>query len=158
MCIRDRDYSGTLAGQRALLQGAAVLFTTGKYAEAQAQFQKFLDNYPDNFFTPQAELGIAASLDAQGKTDPAISAYQRAAGQAADDNVVASAKFALARISESQGKFADASKLYADVARTYPNSAIGSEAGRRAMELKTKSPTAAAAAAPAGTAPFSLSH
>src|ERR1700722_20184362 len=35
------DYSGTGAGQRALLQGAALLFVSGKYADAQAQFQKF---------------------------------------------------------------------------------------------------------------------
>src|SRR5271154_5013049 len=68
------DYSGTLAGQRALLQGAAALFTSCKYADAQAQFQKFLDTYPDNSLTPQAALGVAASLDAQGKTDLAISA------------------------------------------------------------------------------------
>jgi TolA-binding protein len=152
------DYSGTLAGQRALLQGATALFTTGKYAEAQAQFQKFLDTYPDNFFMPQATLGVAASLDAQGKMDLAVGAYQKAINQTSDGNVVADAKFALARIDEAQGKFAEASKLYADVARTYPNSATGSEAGRRAMELKTKSPTAAVAPAPAGTAPFSLSH
>jgi predicted negative regulator of RcsB-dependent stress response len=154
------DYSGTLAGQRALLQAATALFTSGKYAEAQAQFQKFLDTCPDNFFTPQATLGVAASLDAQGKTDLAVGAYQKAAGQSADQNVVAAAKFALARIDEAQGKFAEATKLYTDVARAYPNSSISSEAGRRVMELKSKSPTAAVAPtpAPAGAAPFTLSH
>lgn len=151
------DYSGTLAGQRALLQGATALFTSGKYADAQAQFQKFLDMYPDNSFEPQATLGVAASLDAQGKTDLAVSAYQKAAGQSSDGNVVASAKFALARLAEAQGKFAEASKLYEDVARANPNLSIGNEAGLRAMELKTKSPTAPAAPAPAA-APFTLSH
>jgi TolA-binding protein len=149
------DYSGTPAGQRALLQGATALFTSGNYTDAQTQFQKFLDAYPDNFLAPQAALGVAASLDAQGKTDMAISAYQRAAGQTADVNVVASAKFALARIDESQGKLAEASKLYEDVARSYPNSSISSEAELRAMELKMKLP--ATPAAPAA-APFTLSH
>jgi TolA-binding protein len=152
------DYSGTLAGQRALLQGAAALFTSGKYADAQVQFQKFLDAYPDNFLAPQAALGVAASLDALGKTDLAISAYQKAAGQSSDGNVVASAKFALARLDEAQGKLAEASKLYEDVARAYPNSSLGNEAGLRAMELKTKSPAAPAALAPAAAAPFTLSH
>jgi TolA-binding protein len=156
------DYSGTLAGQRALLQGATVLFTTGQYADAQTQFQKFLDTYPDNFFTPQAMLGVAASLDAQGKTDLAIGAYQKAISQTSGGNVVGDAKFALARIDETQGRFADAERLYADVARAFPNSSAGSEAGRRAMELKIKSPMAAVAPAPApapaGTAPFTLSH
>ena len=40
------DYAGTSAGQRALLEGATALFTTGKYADAQTGFQKFLDAYP----------------------------------------------------------------------------------------------------------------
>lgn len=153
------DYPGTLAGQRALLQGATALFTTGKYADAQTQFQKFLDTYPDNFFTPQATLGLATSLDAQGKMDQAFSAYQKAAGQATDLSVSATAKLALARIDEAQGKFADAAKIYTDVARANPNTSAGMEAGRRAMELKAKSP-AAAAVAPAATtaAPFTLSH
>jgi TolA-binding protein len=154
------DYSGTAAGQRALMQGATALFTAGQYADAQAQFQKFLDAYPDNFFAPQAALGIAASLDAQGKTDQAIGAYQKAAGMTANGTVAADAKFALARIDETQGKSADAMKLYAEVARGYPNTSISSEAARRAMELKIKSPAAAVAPAPtpATSVPFNLSH
>jgi TolA-binding protein len=151
------DYSGTPAGQRALLQGAAALFVSGKYADAQPQFQKFLDTYPDNSLAPQAMLGVAASLDAQGKTDPAIGAYQRAISQSSDGSVVAAAKFALARIAETRSKFADAEQLYIEVARTFPNSSVGSEAGRRAMELKMKSPTAVPAPVPAA-APFTLSH
>ena len=151
------DYSGTAAGQRALLQGAAALFTSGNYADAQTQFQKFLDDYPDNFLAPQAAFGVAASLDAQGKTDLAIGAYQRAAGQVTDANVVASAKYALARIAEAQGKLAEAARLYEDVARSFQNSSVGSEAGMRAMELKLKLPAAPVATTPAA-APFTLSH
>jgi TolA-binding protein len=152
------EYPGTPAAQRAQLEAATTLFTSGKYADAQAQFQKFLDTYPDNFFTPQATLGLAASLDAQGKGEPAYSAYQRAAGQSADLSVAAAAKFALGRMDEAQGKFPDALKIYADVARAFPNSSTGVEAGRRAMELKAKMPAAAAPAPAGNTAPFTLSH
>jgi TolA-binding protein len=153
------DYAGTPAGQRALLQGATVLFTTGRYADAQTQFQKFLDAYPDNFLTPQAALGLAASLDALGKADLAVSAYQRAVNQTADPNVAASAKFSLARIDEAQGKFSEAARLFGEVARTYANTSLGSEAGMRAMELNAKLPKAPAtpAAVPATNAPFNLS-
>jgi TolA-binding protein len=152
------DYSGTQAGQRALLEAATTLFTAGKYADAQTQFEKFLDTYPDNFFTPQATLGLAASLDAQGKGEAAFSAYQKAAGQTADQSVVAAAKFALGRIDEAQGKFADAAKIFTDVARTFPNSSTGMEAGRLAMELKAKIQAAAAPAPVGNNAPFTLSH
>ena len=148
------EYPGTLAGQRASLEGAAALFTTGKFPEAQAQFQKFLDAYPDNFFTPQALLGLATSLDAQGKADLAVSAYQKAAGQTANINVMANAKFAIARIYDAQGKFVEAAKLYEEIVRSYPNSSMSNEAGLRAMELKMKLP--ATAAKPAATAPLSL--
>jgi TolA-binding protein len=154
------DYSGTRAGERARLQGAAALFALGKYADAQAQFQKFLDTYPDSFFVPQANLGIATSLDAQDKMDLAAGAYQKAANQASDGSVIAAAKFALARIDEQQGKISDAQKLYEDIPRSFPNSSIASEAGLRSVELKMKSPTVSkpSPTAPATTAPFSLSH
>jgi TolA-binding protein len=158
------DYPGTPAGQRALLQGATALYAGDRFAEAQVQFQKFLDAYPDNFLAPQAALGVAASLDAQGKTDQAISAYQKAINLTSDGSVVTAAKFALARIDEAQDKFAEADKIYAEIARAYPNSSMSSEAGLRDAELKTKLPAttpgapAPASPAPASAAPFNLSH
>src|ERR1700691_5166773 len=60
-------YGGTLAAQRAVLRGAAGSFAAGQYAEAQTEFQKFLDAHPDSQFSSQAALGVAASLEAQGK-------------------------------------------------------------------------------------------
>jgi len=151
------EYPATLAGQRALLEAGAALFTTGKYPEAQAQFQKFLDTYPDNLLTPQALLGVAASLDAQGKTDLAISAYQRAAGQTGNVSVTGSAKFAIARTYDAQGKTAEAVKLYEEIARAYQGTTMANEAGLRAMELKMKTPGAATVTpAEAPAAPFTL--
>jgi predicted negative regulator of RcsB-dependent stress response len=148
---------GTLAGQRALLQGAAILFDAGRYAEAQAQFQKFLNDYPDNAFAPQASLGVAASLDAQGKTDLAAGAYQKIINGFADATAVNAAKFSLARIDESQGKLTDAFHDYADVAEhSNPNSSLGSEAVQHAIELKARLP---AAPSPTNPAPaFNLNH
>jgi TolA-binding protein len=66
-----------------------------------------------------------------------------------------SAKYALAQIKERQGKISDAQKLYEDVARSFPNSSLGSEAALRAAELQTK-PTATVSA-PA-SAPFNLTQ
>ncbi|HZL13185.1 MAG TPA: tetratricopeptide repeat protein [Verrucomicrobiae bacterium] len=150
----------TYAGERAMLQGAAALFDAGKYADAQAQFEKFAGAYPDNVFLPQADLGIAASLYAQDKTDLAVAAYQKAAGQTSDLSVIAAAKFALAHIDQQQGKFSEAQKLYEDLAQTFPNSPMGTEARRFLVELKVSSPATlkSAPAAPATTMPFNLSH
>ena len=136
------DYQGTSAGQRAWLQGAAVLFAAGRYPDAQTQFQKFLDAHPDGFFAAQAALGVATSLDAQGKPDLATGAYQRVISAYSDTTAAMSAKFALAQIDERQNKLMDALNLYEDIKRNYPNSPLASEAELRMMELKTKLPSA----------------
>jgi predicted negative regulator of RcsB-dependent stress response len=143
------DYQGTSAGQRALLQGAAMLFAAGRYADAQAQFQKFLDVHPGSFFAGQAALGVATSLDAQGKTDLAAGVYQRIINSYSDTVAVDSARFALAQINERQGKFAEAVNLYEAIVRYNPNGSLGSEAGLRLMELKMKLPSASPSTAPA---------
>jgi predicted negative regulator of RcsB-dependent stress response len=142
------DYPATRAGQRASLQAAVALFAAGQYADAQAQFQKFLDTYPDSAFSSQAALGVAASLDAQGKSDLAAGAYQQAISSS-DAMTASIAKLATARIYESQGKLNEALTLYEDVARSNPNGALGSEAAVRAMELKVKSPPVPASTVPA---------
>jgi TolA-binding protein len=150
------DYQGTSAGQRALLQGAAMLFAAGRYADAQTQFQKFLDAHPDSFFAAQAALGVATSLDAQGKTDLAAGGLPAGHQHLFRRDGGDSAKFALAQIDERQGKFAEAMNLYEDVVRYNPNSSLGSEAGLRAMELKMKLPSAPPSTAPA--APLKPNH
>jgi predicted negative regulator of RcsB-dependent stress response len=152
-------YPGTVAAQRAQLEGAAALFHSGKFPEAQTQFQAFINANPDGSFTPTALLGVAASLEAQGKNDLAIPAYQKAASLSAGPTVGANAKFAMARVYAAQGKTAESLKLYEEVARTYPNSTLGNDAGLRAMELKTQSSAAPAQSAPAAAAaPFTLTH
>jgi len=149
------DYPGTQAGGRALTLGAATLFASGKYTEAQAQFQKYLDTYTGNAVSASAALGVAASLDAQGKTDPAASAYQRVINSYSDPNAVDAAKFALAKIDEQRGKLTEAQSLYRDVARDNPNSFLGSEAAFQAMQLRTQLPAASISNRP--PASFNLS-
>lgn len=157
------DYPSTMAGQRAWLQGAASLFAAGRYADAQAQFQKFLDAHPDGTFSDQAALGVAASLDAQGKEELAVGAYQRILNGSSDAMAVSVAKLATARIFESQGKLKEALTFYEEVARANPNSSLASEAAVRAMQIETKetkskpAPASAAPTAPtAPTAPLNL--
>ena len=93
---------------------------------------------------------MAASLEAQGKTDMAAGAYQKVIGGSSDTPVMSGAKFGLARIEESQGRFSDAFALYQGVANANPSTSLGSEAAMRSMELKNKLP----AAAPTPAAPL----
>jgi TolA-binding protein len=143
------EYPGTMAAQRALLQGAGQLYGSGQYADAQAQFQKFLDAHPESEFAAQAALGVASCLEAQNKYDLASTAYGRVINMTSDPSIQAAAKFAMAQIYESQGHYNEAASYYEDVARQNPNSPMGSEAGLRLVELENKIPTPAPAQAPA---------
>ena len=57
-------YAGTAAGQRAQLQAGAALFSSGRYADAQAQFQKYLATGDTGPLAGTAQLGVGASLEA----------------------------------------------------------------------------------------------
>lgn len=140
------EHAGTKAAGRALLQAGGIYFTQGKYAEAQAQFQKFLNEYPDSPLRAQSSLGIAACLDALAKPDEAATAYKAVIDRNPGEAVTIQAKFALARVYETQNKLSDALKLYEDLARGEASGSIANESGLRADELRAKLPPPPAAA------------
>jgi predicted negative regulator of RcsB-dependent stress response len=136
------DFPGTDAAQRAILLAASDLFANGKYDESRAQFQRFLQEHGDSPFAGQAALGIAATLDAQGKAQDAINAYLGVVDHYQQNwNVGPQAKLALARLFIAQGKLQDARGQLMDLAnpRVYPNE-IASEANMRLRELFTAHP------------------
>ena len=97
------DYPASSAAARSLIVAGSILFEAGKYAEAQAAFDKYLASYREFHFTSAALLGVAACLDAQGKTAEAIQRYETVAGRAQDYAMVP-AKAALARLYVQQNK------------------------------------------------------
>ena len=129
------DHPGTAAATRAQLQGATGLFEAGQYADAQTQFQKFLDANPDSPLKATATFGVAASLEAQGQAAQALTFYQRVADDA-DPSTLLPAKFAVARLDEQAGRPADALTYYEAVASAGGNTQLGAEAGIRAIQLK----------------------
>ncbi len=160
LAIAD-EHGNTPAGERALLQGAAAKFTEGKFADAQIYFQQFIDKHPDNEFSGLATLGVAKCLEAQGKVNEAAGEFQHIINDIPDPQTVTSAKFALAEIDVQEEHYADAERLFQEVAQGNPYSAIGSEAAQNAFELKPKLP-APQSAVPATSglpaAKFNLSH
>ena len=149
------EHAGTVAAARALLQAGTILFDQGKYAEAQTQFQRFIRDYSESPLRGNAMLGNAACLDALAKPEEAAAAYRSVSEQRAGEPAATQAKFALARIYESQGKLDQARTLYEDVARADPQGTAGNEAGLKADELRAKAPPPAAtnAAPPTATGP-----
>jgi predicted negative regulator of RcsB-dependent stress response len=154
-------YSGTAAGNRAILQAAGALFATGNFPDAQAQFQKYLDANGSGALAATAQLGIAACLEAQNKLDQAASAYQRVVSAYPDSPSVPMAQLALGRISEQQNKMNEALNHYEDASRSPYGGSIAQEGMIRATEIKAKiaattpKPAASAKPAPAATPAFS---
>jgi TolA-binding protein len=154
----SRQYSGTPAGDRALLQAAAIMFTEGKYSDAQSYFQQYLDAKPDGEFSGQAALGVGKCYEAQGKLNEAAGEYQRVINDLPDPVAILSAKFSLALIDAQQKNFSGAQSLFEDVVQTDPRGELGDEAGQFLYDLQTKRSLPAAAPTTAPAAPFSLTH
>jgi len=142
-------YPDTVAGKRAQLQAGAALFASGKYPEAQAQFEKLLTMDANGSLAPTAELGVAASLEAQNKLDDAAAKYKLVTTVFGDTACIQQAEFALGRLAQQQNKLLDAKSHYDNAAHASLRSSVSEEAAQRSAEIKAK--LDAAAPKPAAT-------
>lgn len=71
------DYSNTPAAASAYLLLAEAQKNEKKFAEANTTLQTFLDKFPGHELTGTARLAIAGNLEALGKNDEALTAYER---------------------------------------------------------------------------------
>jgi predicted negative regulator of RcsB-dependent stress response len=140
------QYAGTVAGQRARLQAAAILFSAGKYPDAQTIFQNFAATESGSSLQAAANLGVAACLEAQGKLDEALTKYNSVSSSYPNTNEATDARFAQGRILELQGKLNEALTYYQEIARVQLAGSLASEAGQRAALIQVKLATAKPAA------------
>lgn len=146
------DHKGSQAASRALLLSAGVLFAEAKsaadYAAAEQRFAQVTQEYPDSPWGPQASLGVAAALRAQGKTAEATTKYEEITKRYANSAVIGEAKLALAKLYETS-KSEDAYKLYDELMKDYPNSPMSLEATMRQDDLLKAKPELAKLKQPA---------
>jgi TolA-binding protein len=145
------DYPGSKAAARARLLAAGSLFDEGKYDMAKGEFDKFLRDNKDTAFAAEALLGVAACLDAAGKTSEAINAYKNLIDHYSSDASIPQAKFSLARLYAANKQPEDARRLYEEVERSAPGTGLSTEAGMRVEELKAKFPALASVVTPMST-------
>jgi tetratricopeptide (TPR) repeat protein len=134
------EYSGTAAALRAELIRAGLLFSNGKYAEAQAAFEKYVRDHAESRWVPEAVFGVAVCLDAQNKTSDAIAKYEDFARRFSTDPNTDQARLHLATLYEATGKFADAIKEYDKIVKAPNYSPSYSEAQERQALLLRKHP------------------
>jgi tetratricopeptide (TPR) repeat protein len=132
-------YPDTTAAARALLIAGQLQFEAGKYDQAQATFQRFLAEHHDYPLASQAAVGVAASLEAQGKKAEAVARYEEISRRPPDSSTL-QAQAALARLYASLGKNEQALRQYvALIQQGSDNTWIG-EAKLEAQNLLTQHP------------------
>ena len=143
------DFPGTRAAGRSLLLAAEAQYAAGKYAEAAQQFESYLRESSGSSFAPTAAFGVAASLDAQGKTNEAVAAYQGVINDYPGSAVANQAKLVLGGLHEARKDLTQAARLYGELSALGQQSAWGIEAGMRRENLLRQHPELAPTNPPA---------
>jgi TolA-binding protein len=142
------QFPNTSAGERALLLAGSALFAQGKYQEAQAQLNKFVQAKPQSSFAPTAAYGVAAALEAQNKPDEALAAYQNLSVRYPSSSVLDDAKLAIARIQEAKNQPELALATYEEMLKPGGMGSATAEAVARKTALLAKHPELAKTNAP----------
>jgi tetratricopeptide (TPR) repeat protein len=133
------QHKGTKAAARALLMSGGLLFVEKDYARAMERFNALVQNYPESPWVAEANLGIAASLEAQGKLDDAIKKYADIRNRHSTSTIVDDAKLALARLYEKSNP-QESWRLYEELITADRQSGMSAEAGLRQEELVKRNP------------------
>ncbi len=115
------DYSSTAAGNLANLYAGLCNAQLGKWDEAV----KYLENYDgadDQMISPAALGALGNAYAHQNQLDKAVSTLKKAAAEADNNSLSPTFLIQAGEILESQGKKADALKLYQEVKEKYFNS------------------------------------
>jgi TolA-binding protein len=134
------DHAGTSAGGRAVLLAGSAFFSRGQYTEAKAQFEKYLREYRDTTFAPQASFGLAASTEALGDAEAAMKTYTDLSTRYGSDFVGMQAKLAMGRLHESQNRLEQARAAYEEVARSGVGGSLASQAATAYQTLIANHP------------------
>jgi predicted negative regulator of RcsB-dependent stress response len=141
--LSDVAVQGMTTGQHP--SSDAYLRLATKYpnsgAGALVQFERFRHEYRDSPLVGQAILGVAASLDAQGKANEAVEAYQDLIRHHPGESLIPQAKLALAQLYIGKNQPDLAAGALADVARDESAGSLASEAALELQQLRMKLPS-----------------
>ncbi|MBI3867973.1 MAG: tetratricopeptide repeat protein [Verrucomicrobia bacterium] len=144
-----QEHAGTRAAAQSTLRAASALFADSKFADAQAQFEKFVSLDPGSAFVGVANFGVASCLDAAGKGAEAVAKYDDIAKRYSTEPVAEDAKLALAGAYVAQNKPEMAFKLYQEMMESGKGGGSMQEIFSKRMELLQKYPYLQSNAAPA---------
>ena len=124
------DYSGTDAANLANLYAGLCYANTGKWKEAVTYLEKY-STADDMMVSPAAVSALGNAYAQTGDVDKAISTLKKAADMAdskadggINNSIAPTFLIQAGELLESQGKKADALKLYQDIKKKYVNAVV----------------------------------
>lgn len=130
------QYSGTPAGASAYLFLAEEQRKEKKFTEANATLQSFLDKNPAHELRGSARMAMAANLEALGKPDEALAAYQRLASDDAQGYSAPLAMISQVHILKEKNQTDEARRVCETILTKYRDSLVANEATRQLRLLK----------------------
>ncbi len=106
----------------ALATAASEFYSLGRYDEALSAYQRFVSQYSTHMLAPEAEMGVAASLEALDDFVGAAERYEAFMAAHPGSPLVAQAVMGAARCREQIGQYEEARMLYEDYIAANPES------------------------------------
>jgi TolA-binding protein len=142
------EYPSTAAGASAYLLLANSQRNEKKFSEANATLQTFLDKFPKHELAGTARLAMAGNLEAMGKKDDALTAYQRLVSGDPHGFTAPIALYSQVHLFKEKKQIQDARRACETIKSQYPQSRLVADAEYQLHLLKVDNPPAPAPAPP----------
>ena len=150
------EYPRTPAGASAYLLLADAQKAEKKFSEANSTLQAFLEKHPKHELAGTARLAMAGNLEALGKTEEALTAYQRLAASEPRAFTAPVALFSQIHLLKEKNQIEEARQVCETIMTQYRESRFAQEATYQLRLLKVRNepppspaPTSVATPAPA---------
>lgn len=130
------DYPGTAAGGTAALLFAEQERAAGKFADANATLQNFIDKNPQHELVGIARMAMGANLESLGKRDEALTTYQRIAAADPRGFNAPLALISQIHLLKEKNQIDEARRVCETVINQYRDSYLVGEATRQLRLLK----------------------
>lgn len=130
------QYPGTPAGGAAYLFLAEEQRKDNKFSEANTTLQSFVDKNPKHQLKGTARMAMAANLESLGKSDEALTAYQRLAADDPEGFTAPVALISEVRLLKEKNQNEEAQRVCETILTKYRESLVAGEATRQLKLLR----------------------
>jgi TolA-binding protein len=147
------EYPSTSAGGSAYLLLADAQRNEKKFDEANKTLQTFIDKFPKHELVGTARLAMAGNLEALGKKDEALAAYQRLVAGDPKGFIASVALYSQIHLLKEKKQIDEARKVCETLMTQYRESRLAGDAAYQLRLLKPETPPAAPPAATVAPVP-----